>query len=125
MKKKKQSKQKKPVKVKKKRKKQPNRKALTTWSSAVRARDNHTCIVCGNPKYLNAHHILQKSRYPEYKLEVDNGVSLCAGCHNFKRLSAHQNAIWFSEWLKANRPELFQIALSRINAAIPITEGKQ
>ncbi len=91
-------------------KRKSNRTLLSEWSKAVRARDGQVCGVCGSEKYLNAHHILPKERYADKKLDIINGVSLCPTCHKFGKYSAHRNAIWFSEWLKKNKPQQWEWA---------------
>lgn len=52
------------------------------WRKAVFERDHFTCQMCG--RYgckLNAHHIKPFSKYPEYRLCLDNGITLCKECH--------------------------------------------
>lgn len=44
-------------------------------------RDNNTCILCDSKDYIQVHHLLKRSEYPEYKLLIDNGVTLCYSCH--------------------------------------------
>jgi len=52
------------------------------WRVKVYNRDNFTCCICTKRGgELNAHHILLFSKYPELRLEVDNGITLCASCH--------------------------------------------
>ena len=57
------------------------------WRDSVFKRDNYTCrnLLClkksdGKIK-INAHHMLPYSKFPEYKKEIWNGVTLCEGCH--------------------------------------------
>lgn len=76
---------------------------LENWSKEIRNRANNQCEVCYGNKNLNAHHLLPKEKFPEYKLESMNGVCLCCKCHKFGKFSAHANSIWFSEWIKANK----------------------
>jgi len=57
-------------------------KNLAEWSRIVLQRDNYTCRQCGATDDIEAHHIKQKSLYPELALETDNGVTLCPKCHN-------------------------------------------
>lgn len=70
------------------------------WSKTVRARAGNRCELCGAEKYLNAHHILPKERYKEYRYELTNGISLCPSCHKWGKYSAHRNPIFFAEKLK-------------------------
>lgn len=62
------------------------------WRSAVFKRDNYCCQACGvrngNGKRieLNADHIKSFVAYPELRLAIDNGRTLCRACH-YKRHS--------------------------------------
>lgn len=54
-----------------------------TWRTAVFERDNYTCQKCGKKGgRLHAHHINPFSEYPEKRLDVNNGITLCIYCHN-------------------------------------------
>jgi predicted restriction endonuclease len=44
------------------------------------------CAVCGRTSYLNAHHIFSR-RYMSTRWNINNGISLCRGCHLY---FAHQ-----------------------------------
>lgn len=57
-----------------------------TWRMAVFTRDNFTCQKCGDGKggNLRAHHIKPFAEYPELALDVDNGMTLCATCHDLE-----------------------------------------
>lgn len=83
------------------------RKKLKEWSKSVRARDDDKCILCGTKhNRLNAHHLLPKELYPQFKFELMNGVSLCPmNCH---RRKAHWDGIAFSIWLRRNKPDQYQ-----------------
>ena len=54
------------------------------WRKAVFARDNYTCTECGGRGYLQAHHIKSWEDYPDLRLAVDNGQTLCVPCHEEK-----------------------------------------
>ena len=56
--------------------------AYTEWRRAVFERDNYKCVLCGNGGQLNAHHIKSFSKYPDLRLYVNNGMTLCCTCHS-------------------------------------------
>ena len=49
------------------------------WRSDVFTRDNFTCVWCGSKKSgtLQADHIQEFALYPELRLAIDNGRTLC------------------------------------------------
>lgn len=52
------------------------------WRSCVFERDRWTCQTCGaRGVYLEAHHIKSWARYPEFRYDISNGVTLCLECH--------------------------------------------
>ena len=52
------------------------------WREAVFARDNWTCIWCGQiGGQLNADHVKPFALFPELRLAIDNGRTLCERCH--------------------------------------------
>lgn len=55
-------------------------RTLQAWSIQVRTR-LPSCQYCGSRKGLQAHHILSKSKHPEFALFLDNGITLCEPCH--------------------------------------------
>lgn len=53
------------------------------WRKAVFERDNFTCQNCQERGgKLNADHIRPYSLYPELRLVIENGRTLCVECHN-------------------------------------------
>jgi len=55
------------------------------WRNAVRTRDNWTCQSCkvAGGK-LHIHHIKSFTSFPELRLAIDNGITLCIECHRKK-----------------------------------------
>ncbi len=50
------------------------------WSTSVKSRDD-ICFITGNKRYLTVHHILPASLFPEYRLELWNGITLSLPIH--------------------------------------------
>ena len=54
----------------------------STWVKQVLIRDEATCQHCGDKDVpLVAHHLLSFEDFPEHRLDVDNGLTLCNPCH--------------------------------------------
>jgi len=65
------------------------RKCDTIWSLLVRGKYTH-CALCGRPDGLSAHHwVVSKHCSNRTRWLVDNGISLCYGCHIHQ---THRNA---------------------------------
>ena len=78
------------------------------WRAAVFERDSYTCIWCKTPGgwskeqkrkiNLNADHIKRFALYPELRLDINNGRTLCEDCHKktgtFGRLSPSKIPHW-------------------------------
>lgn len=86
-----------------------DRRQLTAWSRAVRARAEFKCELCGcTHKYLNSHHIIGK-RYRPFRYALENGVAVCPKCHKWGiGYAAHENPIIIYRWLETNRPDALQ-----------------
>lgn len=58
----------------------------TNWRNAVFVRDSMTCQCCGHVgptsgAGMHAHHKYNFSKYKELRYNVDNGITMCRGCH--------------------------------------------
>jgi len=91
------------------------RKALEAWSREVRKRDEGKCQMCGSVKFIQAHHIIPKE-LPDTRLDIENGLSICCGCHKYNRKrSPHKNALYFSAWLMRHKPVQYNYLIWKIN----------
>lgn len=82
-----------------------NKKADTEWSLKVKERDGFKCAYCGRIDTLNSHHIFSR-RHEGLRWDIDNGITLCAGHHNFStQFSAHKTPVEFVEWIKELKGE--------------------
>lgn len=53
------------------------------WRKAVFERDGYACVSCNSTvNKLHAHHIKSFDEYPELRVDIDNGLTLCTSCHN-------------------------------------------
>ena len=53
------------------------------WRKRVLARDKYTCQMpnCKRKKSLQVHHIRKWASASTLRFEIDNGITLCYGCH--------------------------------------------
>lgn len=51
------------------------------WREAVFRRDDSSCKKCGAKEKIEAHHIKPFKYHPELRTVVENGETLCHGCH--------------------------------------------
>lgn len=52
------------------------------WARKVKERDKFTCqICCETNTYLHSHHCNSWDIFIEQRLDVGNGITLCAFCH--------------------------------------------
>ena len=59
---------------------------MATWANRVKERDEYICQHCnydGLPEEMDAHHIVPKSKFPQYAYDLDNGQTLCKECHMY------------------------------------------
>ena len=57
-----------------------NTKEYHKWKEKVIERDKK-CLICGNTKHLNSHHINSASYFPNERFNIENGVTLCHNHH--------------------------------------------
>lgn len=59
-----------------------NSSEYADWRKLVFRRDNYTCQICKSRGVeLNADHIKSFSQYPDLRLDINNGRTLCIPCH--------------------------------------------
>lgn len=56
-----------------------NDKRVLAWVKAVKSKG--ACESCGSTEELEAHHILKWAEYPRGRIDLKNGICLCAKCH--------------------------------------------
>lgn len=107
------------------------------WSQAVKARDKK-CLRCGKENNLHSHHVFSRT-HKSTRFVLDNGVTLCGGCHLFW---AHRDTGGFVAWWvsKYGQPlfdrldsmsrmtvkgsEFYEVALMTLNNAL-LLGGKE
>lgn len=64
------------------------------WVNSVYQRDGYICQKCKEKRSgnLNAHHILNFSKYPDLRTVLENGITFCEECHiNFHKIYGKQD----------------------------------
>jgi len=51
------------------------------WHNICLKRDWYHCQLCGSKIKLEIHHIKSYKDYPEERISIDNGITLCKKCH--------------------------------------------
>ena len=55
------------------------------WKNEVKRRDGNACRRCNFESNLHVHHIKPFKKYPQFAVELDNGLTLCGNCHSLLR----------------------------------------
>ena len=63
------------------------------WQKAVYQKNNYICQKCKlTGKKLHAHHVQNFAQFPELRLAIDNGITLCIDCHKlFHKIYGQRN----------------------------------
>lgn len=103
------------------------------WRNKVFERDLYTCQMCCDNRggNLNAHHLFPFAQYPQFRFDVDNGLTVCERCH----CKLHDKP--YSERKKRKKrrqtvgiPGVYQITqagiefLNRKDKNYPVVDGK-
>lgn len=81
-----------------------SKKMDSAWSLAVRERDRHFCQWLGHGckgKAIHAHHIFSR-RYKRLRWDIDNGVAVCAVCHDW----IERHSVGFMDRIEVTIPKL-------------------
>ena len=101
-------------KPKKRRKKPSYQLPDPIWRDVIRQVGK--CEICNVPGIrgktqgwinLQAHHIIPRGHH-DYRHDPSNGICVCPKCHKWGRdFSIHNNPDIFDDWLKVNRPGIW------------------
>ena len=101
------------------------------WRKNIFERDNFTCQICDDDKggNLNAHHIKNFRDYPELRLDIDNGITLCKKCHIDIHKQLKNKELSFVYWIlnkgddRYNMPE--KLMIKTYDATTKAIEGER
>jgi hypothetical protein len=106
---------KKPISIVKLIKKLRN-KCKKLWREKVLARWGSACVVCGETKMPNCHHIIPKEMFPLLRYDPIDGIVLCPRHHKYGKFSAHRNPLWFVDILISKmKPEDIEYLKTMMN----------
>lgn len=75
-----------------------------TWRKMVYRRDRWKCMICGyRGRELVAHHLRVWKSFPKQRFSVENGITLCRGCH-CRIHTVHRDITDFREILRDYMP---------------------
>ena len=84
---------------------------VVLWRRNVYARDGYTCRRCGSDKGGNlvAHHLNGWSDYPGQRFDINNGITLCEGCHKSFHSAygfGHNTVQQYLAWIERDNTEV-------------------
>jgi hypothetical protein len=106
------------------------RRLFKLWSQKSLLIHNETCaitgmkrgeIINGKPAILDCHHIENRTN-ASLRFAIENSIILSKTAHKFGRNSAHRGMIWFSEWLRINRPKQHAYVLAHRDDPIDLED---
>ena len=59
---------------------QKKKRIRAAFAAVVFGRDRHRCVTCGQPA-VDPHHVTDRNEMPNGGYVAENGISLCAPCH--------------------------------------------
>jgi transposase len=80
------------------------------WREACLKRDDFKCTLCDSAEKLHVHHVLEFADYPERRLDINNGKTVCVFCHE----KIHKRT--FPDWLTERE---------RVESTEPVFAAKQ
>lgn len=63
-----------------------------------------------NYTQLHSHHIIPRT-HRATRFSLENRIFLCPSHHSLGGYSAHNHPVWFTEWLKKNKPDTYRWVL--------------
>lgn len=91
-----------------------------SWRNQVYKNNNFQCVICGTHENLRAHHLNSWNLFPNERLNVDNGITLCHAHHmDFHREYGRGNNTrsqfleWYFKLLKAEMLVLLALLQNR------------
>jgi hypothetical protein len=70
-------------------------------------RDGNKCFYCGGTSYLQVHHLISRKNL-KTRFNLNNLLTLCAGCHNFRITAIHHSPWIIFEELRQQRFEQYK-----------------
>ena len=67
---------------------------LYYWAREVRMMFDYKCVYCNATRYLSAHHLFYKSKFPGLMYNLSNSTLLCKKCH--KELHQLNDSVTYS-----------------------------